>query len=257
MTVDPLHYIRTTIENNQMRTLAKFAAVAVLSLTMTSCFIDGLSGVKGNKKVVTEDRKISNDFEVIKVQQGIHLYLTQGTESELRVEADENIIDLLMTEVNNGVLKLYFEKNVYRAKARNVYLTADQFNKIKTSSGAHVRSENTLALNTLHIDSSSGSSVKVHVTANEISSSSSSGADIDVFGKSDTFSATASSGSSIDADELEAVDVTARVSSGANIDVNASGTLNARASSGGDIDYSGNPKNIDKSASSGGSVRSR
>jgi hypothetical protein len=241
----------------KMKTITKFLALVIISISMTSCFVDGLNGVRGNRNVVAEDRKINNDFDVIKVQQGIHLYLTQGTDASLKVEADENIIELLMTEVDNGVLKLYFEKNVYKAKARNVYLTADQFSKIKTSSGAHVKSENTLSLNSLSIDSSSGSSVKLYVKANDISSSSSSGADIDVYGKSETFSATASSGSSIDANELEAVDVTARVSSGANIDVNVSGNLKARASSGGDIDYRGQPKHIDKNTSSGGSVSGR
>mgnify|MGYP001827631258 CR=1 FL=1 len=240
-----------------MKKLTTFIAVVVLLTTMSSCFVEGLSGVRGNRNVVTEDRKISNDYDAIKVQQGIHLYITQGSEASMRVEADENIMDLLRTEVNNDVLKIYFERNVYKAKARNVYLTADQFSKLRTSSGAHVKSENTLNLSSLDIDSSSGSSVKIYVKADHISSSASSGADIDVFGKAETFSASASSGSSIDADELEAIDVTARASSGAGIDVNVSGKLNAKASSGGDIDYEGNPKHIDKNTSSGGSVSAR
>ena len=92
------------------------------------------------------------------------------------------------------------------------------------------------------------------MNANEVSSESSSGADIDIYGKTEQFSANASSGSHIDADELEATDVYATVSSGANIDVNVSGKLTANASSGGDIDFEGNPTNVNKDTSSGGSV---
>jgi len=226
----------------------------VLLFTTTSCFIDGVTGIRGNGKIISEDRSISSDFDVIKVQQGINLYLTQGNSTELNVEADENILDLLITEVNNNELKVYFDKNVYRAKARNVFLTANTISKIKTSSGASVKSENTLQVNSIDLDASSGSAIKVYVNADEVTSNCSSGADITVFGKAYTLSAKASSGSSIDADELKTVDAYATASSGANIDVNLSGKLTAIASSGGDIDYEGEPSNVDKDTSSGGSV---
>ncbi len=237
-----------------MKTLTKLTAILVLLFTTSSCFMDGITGIKGNGNVISEDRTISSDFDVIKVQQGINLYLTQGNSTEIKVEADENILDLLITEVKNGELKVYFDKNVYRAKARNVYLTTNTISKIRTSSGASVRSENTLQTKSLDLESSSGSSIKIYVNTTEVTSECSSGADIDIFGNTETLSANASSGSSIDADELEAVDVYAKVSSGANINVNVSGKLTAKASSGGDIDYEGSPTDVNKDTSSGGSV---
>jgi len=204
--------------------------------------------------VLSEDRTITNDFNEIKVQQGINLYLTQSNTTKINVEADENILDLLITEVKNNELKIYFEKNVYRAKARNVYLTTNDISKINTSSGASVKSENTLIVNSLDLDSSSGSSIKIYVNSDEVSSSTSSGASIKIYGKTNYFLANASSGSSIDADELKSKEATAQASSGANINLNVSDKLTASASSGGDIDYEGNPTKIKKDTSSGGSV---
>ncbi len=237
-----------------MKTITKILAIVILLFTTTSCFIDAFTGIKGNRNVITEDRSINSDFANIKVQQGISLYLTQGNTTEISVEADENIMDILITEVKNGELNIYFEKNVYKAKARNVYLTTENISKIRTSSGASVKSENTLQVNSLELDSSSGSSIKIYVNADEVISSSSSGANISVFGKAKIFSAKASSGSFIDADKLESVNAYAKASSGANINVNVSGTLTAKASSGGNIDYEGSPTNIDKNTSSGGRI---
>ena len=237
-----------------MKTLTKITALLVVLITTSSCFIEGLTGIKGNGNVISEERSISSDFDAINVQQGIELYLTQGKSTALSIEADENILDLLITEVKNNELKVYFDKNVYRAKSRKVYLTTNSISKIRTSSGASVKSENTLQVSSLDIDASSGSSIKMYVNANEVSSESSSGADIDLYGKTEQFSANASSGSHIDANELEAVDVYAKVSSGANIDVNVTGKLTANASSGGDIDFEGNPTKVNKDTSSGGSV---
>ncbi|WP_456376338.1 head GIN domain-containing protein [Lutibacter sp.] len=237
-----------------MNTLKKITVILVVLFTTTSCFMDGLTGIRGNGNIISEDRTIHSDFDVIKVQQGISLYLTQGNSTTLNVEADENILDLLITEVKNNELKVYFEKNVYRAKARNVYLTTKDISEIRTSSGASVKSENTLHVNALDLNSSSGSSIKVYVNGTEISSEASSGANIDIYGKTTNFSANASSGSSIDADKLETVDAYVKASSGASIDVNATGKLTAKASSGGAIDFVGNPTNVNKDTSSGGSV---
>ena len=241
-----------------MRTLVKITVLIttylVLLITTTSCFVDGMTGIRGSRVVVSEDRNINSDFESIKVEQGINLYLTQGNSTEISVEADDNIMDLLMTEVNNNELKIYFEKNVNRAKARNVFLSTAVIKKIKASSGASVKSENTFQVISLDLDASSGSSIKVYVNADDITTETSSGANIRVYGKSKSFSGRASSGSSIDADELEAIDAYAKASSGANINVNVTGKLTAKASSGGDIDYEGNPTDVNKDTSSGGSV---
>ncbi|SFS80188.1 head GIN domain-containing protein [Lutibacter maritimus] len=237
-----------------MKTLIKLTTFLLLLVTTTSCFMDGLTGIKGNGDVVSEDRTISSNFSEIKVQQGIQVYITQGNSTELKVEADENIIDILRTEVKNNKLNIYFDKNVYKAASRKVYLTTSDISKIETSSGASVKTENTIETTILELDSSSGSAIKMYVNADEISSSSSSGATINIYGKSKEFSAMASSGSSIDADKLETINATAKVSSGANIDLNVSGKLIAKASSGGDIDYEGNPTEVNKDTSSGGSV---
>lgn len=241
-----------------MKTLLKITVLIttylVILFSTSSCNLGGLAGIKGSNNVISEERDISSNFETIKVQQGINLYLSQGNSTDLKVEADDNIIDILITEVKNDELNIYFDKNVYKAKARNVYLTTSDISRIRTSSGASVKSENTINTNNLNLDSSSGSSIKIHVNSNEVKSESSSGASIHIYGKTNTFSANASSGSSIDADELTCVDAFANASSGANINVNVSGKLTANASSGGDIDYEGNPTNINKDTSSGGSV---
>jgi len=241
-----------------MKTLVRITILISIYLTLlfttSSCIFDGVVGIKGNRNVVSEDRTIRSDFEIINVQQGINLTITQGKPTSISVEADENVIDLLITEVKNNELNIYFEKSVYQAKARNVYLTTENISKIKASSGASVKSENTIQAETLELDSSSGSTMKIRANANEITSESSSGSSITIVGKSNSFTANSSSGSSINAKDLKTVNALTKASSGANIDVNVTGKLTAKASSGADIDYEGSPETVDKETNSGGSV---
>lgn len=243
-----------------MKTLVKITVLIttylIILFTTSSCMVEGLTGIKGSNNVVSEERTISSNFESIKVSQGISVHLTQDNSTELKVEADDNIIDLLVTEVKNNELTIYFEKNVYRAKARNVYLTTKDISQIKTSSGAQVITENTIQTNTLNLDSSSGSAIKIRVNASEINSETSSGSNIKIEGNTTMFTAKSSSGSAIKANNLKTTNAKVKASSGSNINVNVSGELTAKASSGGYIDYDGNPTNINKETSSGGSVSS-
>ncbi|AOW21833.1 head GIN domain-containing protein [Urechidicola croceus] len=231
----------------------KFAILLLVLFTTTSCFFDGF-GIQGNRNVVSEDRKITSDFNEIKVSQGIQVFLTQGNDTDISVEADENIIDLLITEVDGDVLKIYFEKNVSRAKARNVYLTANKLNRIKTSSGSHVKGEGTFKSKSMNLDSSSGSGININVDAGEIICSTSSGANMTVKGSTNTFNGNASSGSHINAGNLISNIGDADVSSGAGIKIHVNEELTAHASSGGNISYNGNPEKVNRSKSSGGSI---
>lgn len=235
-----------------MKTAAKITVLLLILITSTSCMFDGF-GIQGDGNVVSEDRKVSSDFNEIKVSQGIQLYLTQGNDVDLSVEVDENLLDLLVTEVKGDVLHVYFDKNVSRA-TKNVYLTATKINSIRTSSGAHVKGENTIKTKSITLRSSSGSSIKLDLNADDVDSSTSSGANMRLSGTTYSFDGSASSGSRIDADRLKSEVSKVDVSSGANIDVYASEKITAHASSGGDIDYSGNPKTVNKSKSSGGSI---
>ncbi len=235
-------------------TIKKLSVLLFVSIFISSCGVDMFNRIDGNRNVVTQKRKIHEDFTKVKVSTGLDLYIRQGDKVSLTVEADENLHDIIITEVDNGRLKIYSEKNIWRAKARKVYLTVTDIEELKATSGSDAYSENTLKVKDFELSVSSGADANISVDADNITTSASSGADLRVSGKANTHYSSASSGSSINAYALKSRDVTVKVSSGADINIHASESINARASSGGDIDYRGNPENVNKKTSSGGSV---
>jgi Putative auto-transporter adhesin, head GIN domain len=235
-----------------MKTLLKLTAFVLIFISTTSCVING---IKGNGNIETQKRSFSENFTDIKVSQGIDVYLTSNNATNLTVEADENIIDLLKTEVNNGTLKIYFEKNVWRATSRKVYLSVPTLNSIVATSGASVKFENTLKADKLSLRATSGADIYAHLVVTDLNSATTSGADIKISGSAKNFEASATSGSDIKAANLKADFVTARVTSGADIRVYALKEINAKATSGGDIKYSGNPRVVNKTKNSGGHIR--
>jgi len=236
-----------------MKTILKITTVLLLILS-TSCMING---IRGNGNVITQNRIISPDFTAIEVSQGIVVSLTMSKETTMSLEADENLHDLIITEVEDGILHIYSEDNIWRSTALKIYLTTAIVDRIKTSSGAEVISENTITADDFEVKSSSGSGVKLMLNVSELSCDTSSGSHAKLKGSANHFIANSSSGSSINAKELSSKTCNADASSGSNISVNVSDNLEANASSGASIKYTGSPKNVNKDSSSGGSVKER
>jgi len=250
--IKKLNQSKTTI----MSTLARLIAAAIVAIWMTSCNFDITfnTGLEGNGNVITEKRQISDNFDAIAVSRGLEVYLTQGDDVSLTVEADENLHDIIITEVVNGVLEISADDNIKSAKAKKIILTAKTVNNIDTSSGAYIHSENTLTTNTLSLESSSGSHMDLVVAVNTLDCDTASGAGLKIAGTTENLKAEASSGSYIKASQLEASVSRVSASSGANVSVNTSKELSAEASSGGNITYAGNPEKVNKNKGVSGSI---
>lgn len=233
-----------------MKTIVKISVVLLLFVT-TSCM---LTGVRGNGNVITQTRAISSDFNAVSVSNGIEVSLTMDDAVSLTLEADENLHDIIRTEVEDGVLRIYAEENIWRAKKRKVLLSATTINELRATSGAEIISENTITSDDLKVSVTSGADTRLQLNVGSLECSTTSGADARLKGKANNFVASSSSGSNIRANELEAKTCEARVTSGADISVNVIDELDANASSGGDIRYSGNPKKVKKNSSSGGGI---
>jgi hypothetical protein len=234
-----------------MKTFKKLSILLITLILGTNIQAVAFSSEK------TENRNLK-DFNAIKVSSGIDLYLRMGGTEEVKVVADGDIIDKIITEVNGGTLKIYMKQNNNWnwgfTKSRKVYVTVKELVKLDASSGSDVNSENTLSGETLDVKASSGSDVNLDVHYKNFSLDTSSGSDARVSGKTKNFEASASSGSDLNARDLQSVICRVSVSSGSDATVNVSEELYAKASSGGDIRYYGNPQLKDINESSGGDV---
>lgn len=242
-----------------MTTLIRIVVTSILSLLLFSCNfnMNWNSGVKGNGNVVMETRTVNASFSKIKASEGLSVYLTQGSSEGITVEADENLQELIITEVIDGVLKIHCKEQIGKASSKKVNVNFKSVSGITSTSGSSVHATNVITTDNLKLKSSSGSSMRVKVNTNDLTCDSSSGSSLKVSGNTISLTAEASSGSTIKAGDLKAESSEASASSGANLTVNTSKALIAKASSGASVKYYGNPEMLDTDKSSGGSVSQR
>lgn len=240
-----------------MTTITKFLVGLIVSLLMMSCHFDGnwSFGVKGNGDVERAERDISSDFDEIEVSRGIDVYLTQADDVSVTVEADSNLHDIIMTEVENNTLYIYADENISYSKSQKVMLSFKDVKKITATSGCDVYGNSIIRADNLELNTTSGSDMELEIEVDVVECRSTSGSDLRVSGNANTLYAEATSGSDIKAGNLKTKTCEAKATSGADITVNTSDELLARASSGGDIKYYGNPEKVSKKDGVSGSVR--
>jgi hypothetical protein len=241
-----------------MKTSIKtFFSVLFLAAILSSCNANMFNRINGNKNVIIENRSSKTGFNRIIISTGLDLYITQGSKNEILVEADENLQDIIFTDIKDGVLKIYSEKNIWRAKAKKIHVTVKNLEVITATSGANVFAEKTLKVTALKISGTSGADIKISVDADSVETNATSGSDIEIAGIANNHTSTATSGASINGYELKSKNVTVKVTSGAAINIFASENIDAVATSGGDIDYKGNPEKVKKTSTSGGSISAK
>lgn len=216
-----------------------------------------MQGVKGNGNIQLENRIPNESFNAIKASQGLDVYLTQGNEESLVIEADENLLAIIKTEVKDNELHIYADKNIGYASAKKIMVTFKDVIKITSTSGSDVVSTKTINANYLELHSSSGSNMNLNVNTSTLTCNSSSGSDLKLSGKTEKLIAEASSGSDIKASDLIAESSQVKATSGADITVNTVKELTADANSGGDIKYYGNPDKVNKNDAPSGNIEKR
>ncbi|HNP99370.1 MAG TPA: DUF2807 domain-containing protein, partial [Bacteroidia bacterium] len=70
---------------------------AFVSFTVFGC------GIEGSGNVITETRSLTT-FNGIDLRNTANVYITQGDVQEVKIEAEDNIVPLILTEVKNDEL---------------------------------------------------------------------------------------------------------------------------------------------------------
>ncbi len=199
-------------------------------------------------------KNIDGNFNAIHISGPYKVEIKNGEACSVVLETDDNLLRKTNVSIENNTLTAKIKGNNFKNAHFKLIVTSPEFIMIDGSAAADfLIVDDVRSKNILKIKLSSSSSLKGKVDAPEIHLTTSSGSKIDVLGRTKKLFVEGSSGSDIHADGLLSETTSAKASSGANISVYASISLDAAASSGGNITYKGNG-NVQKQTSSGGNI---
>lgn len=225
-----------------MKKLGFLLFIAALSIGIISAAncrfgnIKNLSGVEGSGNIKQETRDVSG-FEEIEANGAVNAEITVGSAFTVTVEADDNLLQYIKTEVSGSSLKIFTEGKISPKTKISVKISMPELKGLDINGASTVTAAN-IKSDSLEIKANGASKVKIS-------------------GETKDLNANANGASTIDAESLKAEDADADSNGASTVIVSASNDLKAEASGASTIYYSGEPKNIKQNSSGVSSIKKK
>jgi hypothetical protein len=227
-------------------TFKKLAIIALLGMIFPGAWAQ-----------TTQERNVG-EFTGIKTGGIFTIIVSPGTASSVKVEAEEAVINNIVTEVKGGDLVISTEGKVNSDKPLNIYVTVRELKKVDISGAAKLTGEGgEFTAESMQINVAGAGQVKLAVNvANEVKVDVSGAGTLKLSGQAGMIKTEASGAANVKAYDLDTKSASVHASGAANVQVSAKEFILAEASGASSVKYKGQPvaKSINKSGS--GSVRS-
>ena len=245
-----LIYKQTYINMNLKHKVVGAFTLSIM-LLLTSCSGIFNSGTKGNGNLIVDDRKV-DVFSKIDIDGVFNVILDQGSKEAVRIEADENLVELIEVKVSGNTLfvDLIDNASIGKSTKLNVFITLVNINELSVNGVGDVSVKNPLVLDKLELDNSGVGDVNLVLDCNKLDVENSSVGDITLSGRATNFNLINSGVGAVLALELDSKNTEIDISGVGDVKVNATHSIDIETSGVGDVEYSGNPKtqNIEDNA---------
>jgi hypothetical protein len=242
-----------------MKLLIKSLLICMLIAGTAYAFASPKTHIAPQQKV--EDRHLSG-FNAVEVGGPFDVRLTQGPTESVKVEAPDDVMSHIITEVDNGVLKVYskhedgFHWGDLFGHHRKilVYVTIKDVNAVTVSGSGDVTFKEGLHADKMNLRVSGSGDVDGVLEVKELQTQVSGSGDVKLSGHAGTSSVRISGSGDYSAHGLITQNTDIHVSGSGDASIYASNKVDASVSGSGDIRYSGSPKSVYKSKSGSGDI---
>ncbi|RFM34182.1 head GIN domain-containing protein [Chitinophaga silvisoli] len=238
-----------------MKQITGYAVLVLLALTHTGC---DEQGIKGSGVGSSETRKVG-DFHAVSLRGAMDIEYTDGPAEDVVIEAEDNILPLIITEVKDGQLivreKDHFHLNLH--KKIKVKVTAPDVEELSLAGSGTIHVMNDWEQDD-HIKLSITGSGDVigAVDAPQVSVAVTGSGDVKLKGETKDLDVDIAGSGSFKGYDLRAENTNVHVGGSGDAQVHASVKLDVQVSGSGSVDYHGNPQ-VNSSTSGSGSVHKR
>ena len=207
---------------------------------------------RGDGNMVETPRNIS-EFEKISINGRYKVYYTQDNTHQLVLHADANLHEYILTTVRNNELVIKSSKPFRSSSDVRIELSSPFITHVDASASAGFFTRSSITLPLLHITSNAGSEIDIEGIFESLFATQNAGSNIVLRGQTSLLNLVSNAGGRIDARQMQAESATVEANAGASALVNAK-EIDASASAGGSVRYLGDPIFKSMRTSAGGSI---
>lgn len=229
-----------------------FIILSLFVLTESCTQNRGWNAVKGEGPIVEKTLQL-DDFQGVALSISGDVFLTQGAQQSVRIAAQQNVIDLIETEVNGGVWKIKTRENINRHEPIKIYITIPSLNYAYISGSGKMTTQNTFTGGEqLKVGISGSGDLQISADARAVDAHISGSGDIELTGSTTDISMHISGSGDIEADDMTSQNGNVHISGSGNCKLHTTKALEVHVSGSGDVYYKGSPTVDSRISGSGG-----
>jgi len=193
------------------------------------------------------------DFSTIRVFDKINVTLVKASENKIVITGSRAEDVEVVTKNNDLKVRMKLSKLLSGedVSATVYYKDIDQ---VEASEGSFVGSADTFKSTAFAVNAKEGSTIKLTIDVSKLSSKANSGGILQIDGKATNHDIAITSGGIFKGKSLKTSQTAITISAGGEADVYASDFVDAKTRAGGDINVYGNPKQVNKKTTAGGTI---
>jgi Putative auto-transporter adhesin, head GIN domain len=142
-----------------------FSFLIILLFSTTLVFSQKAEKIKGSK-VVTSSIQQVKPFTMIEVEDNIEIHLEKGAKSEIKIEADDNLHDVISLKVENNILIISTSKEIQGFKKLSIKVTyTNDLNLVTAKDESVINAIQEIILDTITFKSLDKSKLFLNVNA--------------------------------------------------------------------------------------------
>jgi hypothetical protein len=237
-----------------MRYLLVFMLVVAVFVIGKRSFHFGFFGVEGKGPVKTETRAVTG-FHGVDMDIAGDVEVSVADNFSVEVSAQENLLPILKTDVENGILKIHFEKPVSNSKDIIIRVSGPNFDKLAVAGSGDIKVMTPLKSDKLTLDiAGSGNIESKQLDAGAVVCEVAGSGNFELGGKANSLEAQVAGSGDVKGKGLSVINCTADISGSGSVSCGeVSQKLKATVSGSGEIHYGGTPS-VESHVSGSGSV---
>ncbi len=157
------------LSKSNLELMKKSIALLLLLFVTTFTFAQKREKIKGSKIVTTSLKEVGS-FDALEVDDNLEVYLEQGEKNEIKIEADDNLHDIIGMDLREKTLRLYTNKESTIFKKLSVKVTyTKSLNKVIAKNDAVVYAIQELQLDDITMNCLDFSKLYLNVNAKKFS----------------------------------------------------------------------------------------
>jgi hypothetical protein len=230
--------------------------VSIIALQACASIGSAKDKIVGNGDISSK-QITTGDYDEVKVHGIMDVRLQKGTEGNISLKTDENLIQYLDVFVDGNALVIRVKKGFSLKTEFGIKITVpfEDLSKVSLAGSGDITNSDIIEASDFEINLAGSGDIKLRVNAREINSKIAGSGDVYLKGTCRKLNAGLAGSGDLHGLDLKCEIADLDIAGSGDMKVNASENIKVRIAGSGDVAYLGNPKNVDEKVIGSGTIK--